>query len=108
MAELGKIYHFEELEEFFGADEWRMQIDCTDIWNKYESKELTIEQFNTEYMNRLLKYKNDIINLGTDVWNKVVPLINKLNESKDEETSLPLYEDIYDWADQNDVLIKTK
>lgn len=104
----GKIYHLDEMEEFFGADEWRMQIDVTDIWNQYDSKGITIEQFNTEYKNRLLKYKNDIVNLGTDVWNEVVPIINKMNEGKDEEILIPLYEDLYDWADKNDILIKTK
>lgn len=104
----GKIYHLDELEEFFGADEWRMQIDCVDIWNKYEAKEITLEQFNTEYKNRLLKYKNDIVNLGADVWNELVPTINKMNEGKGEETLVPLWEDIYDWADKNDILIKTK
>lgn len=104
----GKIFHLDELEEFFGADEWRMQIDVTDIWNKYEAKEITLEQFNTEYRNRLLKYKNDIVNLGADVWNELVPTINKMNEAKDEESLIALWENVYDWADQNDVLIKTK
>jgi len=104
----GKIYHFNEMEEFFGEDEWRMQINITDIWNKYESKDLTLEQFNTEYKNRLLKYKNDIVNLGSDVWNDLVPLINKMNEIKGEEKLYPLYENIYDWGDKNDILIKTK
>ena len=105
---MSKIFYFNEMEEFFGADEWRMQLDVTDIWNKYEGKQLTLEQFNKEYINRLLKYKNDIMNLGTDVWNEVVPLINKMNEGKDEETLFPVFEDVYDWADRNDILIKTK
>lgn len=104
----GKIYHFEELEEFFGGDEWKLELNITDIWNKYESKELTIEQFNKEYAQRLIKYKEQITELGTDIWNKLVPLINKLNESKDDVSSYPVYEDIYDISDQNDILIKTK
>lgn len=104
----GKIYHLDEMEEFFGGDEWRMQIDVTDIWNNYESKKITIEQFNNEYNNRLNKYKNDIVNLGADVWNDLVPLINKMKEGKDEKTLFPLYENIYDWADRHDILIKTK
>ena len=105
---MSKIYHLDEMEEFFGADEWRMQVDVTDIWNQYESKQTTLEQFNTQYKDRLLKYKNDIIGLGTDVWNELVPLINKMNEGKDEKVLYPLFEDLYDWADRNDILIKTK
>ena len=104
----GKIYHFEEMEEFYGGDDWRMQIDVTDIWNKYEKKETTLEAFNQEYQNRLMKYKTDIVNLGADVWNDLVPLINKMSENKDEKTLLPIYEDIYEWGDKNDILIKTK
>jgi hypothetical protein len=105
---MSKIYYLSEMEEFYGADEWRMQIDVTDIWNKYDKKETSLKEFNTEYQNRLLKYKTDIVNLGTDVWNDVVPLINKMNENLDEEGITDLWESIYDWADKNDILIKTK
>jgi hypothetical protein len=105
---MSKIYYLSEMEEFYGADEWRMQINVIDIWNKYDKKQITLKEFNTEYQNRLLKYKNDIVNLGTDVWNDVVPLINKMNESLDEDGMTDLWESIYDWADKNDILIKTK
>lgn len=104
----GKIYHFEEMEEFFGGDDWKIQINIVDIWNKYSNKELTLEQFNKEYRDRLIKYKEEITNLGNDVWNDIVPLINKMNENKEEEQIFSLYEDVYDWADKNDILIKTK
>ena len=103
-----KILYFTEMEEFFGGDDWKLEINITDIWNKYESKELTIEQFNIEYKNRLLKYKSDIINISTDVWNKFVPLINNLNIKKTYEDSVNIYESIYDISDKNDILIKTK
>lgn len=108
MIELGKIYYFNEMEEFFGEDEWRLQIDISDIWNKYENKELTLEQFNIEYVQRLIKYKEQIIELGADIWNKLVPLINKLNTNKELNESYNIYDDIYDISDQNDILIKTK
>lgn len=104
----GKIYHFEEMEEFFGSDEWKIQINIVDIWNKYSNKEITLEQFNNEYRERLLKYKKEILNLGNDVWNDIVPLINKMNENNEDEKIFALYEDVYDWADKNDILIKTK
>lgn len=104
----GKIYHFEEMEEFFGSDDWKIQINIVDIWNKYSNKEITLEQFNNEYRERLLKYKKEILNLGNDVWNDIVPLINKMNENNEDEKIFALYEDVYDWADKNDILIKTK
>ena len=108
MGEIGKICHFDELEEFFGADDWKLELNITDIWNKYESKELTVEQFNKEYAQRLIKYKEQITGLGNDVWNKLVPHINDLNTNKTVEESLNIYNNIYDISDQNDILIKTK
>lgn len=104
----GKILYFNEMEEFFGEDEWRLQIDISDIWNKYENKELTIEQFNKEYAQRLIKYKEQITGLGNDVWNSLVPHINDLNTNKSVNESLDIYDSIYDISDQNDILIKTK
>lgn len=104
----GKIYHLDEMEEFFGSDKWKMQVDVTDIWNKYSNKEITLEQFNNEYYNRLVKYKNEIVDLGNDVWNNLVELLNNMKGKKDEDDLLPVYENIYEWADKNDVLIKTK
>lgn len=110
MSELneGKIFYLDEMEEFFGGDDWKMQIDVSDIWNKFNNKDIQLDQFNTEYRNRLMEYQKDIANLGSDVWNDVVPLINKMIEDKTEEKLFPLYERIYDWADKNDILIKTK
>jgi hypothetical protein len=104
----GKILYFNEMEEFFGEDEWRLEIDISDIWNKYENKELTIEQFNREYAQRLIKYKEQITELGNDVWNNLVPHINELNTNKTVNESLDIYDSIYDISDQNDILIKTK
>ena len=103
-----KIYHLTEMEEFFGADEWKLQIDVTDIWNQVSSGAITFEQFNQQYAQRLNKYKNEILQLGNDVWNKVADYINEVNTKKTKEESMSVYESIYDWADEFDILIKTK
>ena len=106
---MGKVYHLNDLEDFFGADEWKLQINVADIWNQYTKKQLTLENFNTKYYNRLVEYKNDILNLGDDVWNNLSELLPKLKETYTEEEKLiSLYDDLYDWADKNDILIKTK
>jgi len=104
----GKILYFNEMEEFFGEDDWRLQIDISDLWNNYESKKITIEQFNKEYAQRLIKYKEQISGLGSDIWNELVPKINDLNIKKTLEESLIIYDGIYDISDKNDILIKTK
>lgn len=105
---MSKIYHFNEIEDFFGEEEWKMQIDVTDIWNQYSEKKIDFVEFNTGYKNRLVEYKEEITNLGDDVWNNLVALINKMTEKKEHEELISVYDDIYNWADQNDVLIKTK
>ena len=104
----GKLLYFNEMEEFFGGDEWKLQIDISDIWNKYGNKQITVEQFNKEYAQRLIKYKEQISGLGNDVWNDLVPKINDLNTKKTIEESITVYDSIYDISDQNDILIKTK
>lgn len=106
---MGKVYHLNDLEEFFGADDWKLQINVSDIWNQYTKKQTTLEEFNNSYYNRLVEYKNDITNLGNDVWNNLSELLPKLKETFTEDDDLiSLYDSIYDWADKNDILIKTK
>jgi hypothetical protein len=105
---MSKIYHLDELEEFYGSDQWRLQIDVSDIWNNYNKKATDITQFNSDYRKRLMEYKTQIAELGNDVWNELVPILNKMTEKKTESDLFPIYDDIYSWGDQNDVLIKTK
>jgi len=104
---MSKIFHFNDLEEFFAGDEWKLQIDVTDLWNQFNDKKIDLNNFNTQYHNRLLGYKDDITELGNDVWEKLNGLLLKLEEKKKQEELLPVYDDIYNWADQNDILIKT-
>ena len=105
---MSKIYHFNELEDFYGEDEWKMQIDVTDIWNQYNENKITLENFNKKYQGRLLEYKEDITNMGEDVWSKLTELVKKMQEKVEEDELISVYDDIYNWADQNDILIKTK
>ena len=105
---MSKIYFFNEMEEFFGEDDWKMQIEVTDIWNQYNEKKITLVDFNSKYQNRLLEYKEDITNMGDDVWEKLVELVGKMKERNEEDDLISVYDDVYNWADQNDILIKTK
>lgn len=108
MLNENKIFYLSEMEEFFGSEEWKLQINIMDIWNQYTSKQITIEQFNQEYAKRLNSYKEQILGLGNDVWNDLVPYINDINLKKTYEDSIDTYENIYDWGDKHDILIKTK
>lgn len=105
---MSKIYHLDELEEFFGGEKWKLSIDVTDIWNNHNDNKTSMLEFNNLYRNRLLEYKKEILQLGNDVWNDLVPLLNKMNEKKKDEELYSVYDDIYSWGDKNDVHIKTK
>ena len=105
---MNKVYYFNELEDFYGEDEWKLQIDVTDLWNQYNEKKIDLTNFNAKYHNRLLEYKTDVSELGEDVWSNLTGLLEKMKEEKEEEKLISVYDDIYNWADQNDILIKTK
>ena len=105
---MGKVYHLNDLEEFYCSDEWKLTIDLTDIWNKVSKNEITYEQFNQDYSKILIQYKDQIAKLNTEAWNSLVPLINELNTKKTKEDSFDLYEKIYDVCDKNDIQLKTK
>jgi len=105
---MSKILYLNELEEFFGSEEWKIQIDLSDIWNEFSKGNKTVKEFNNEYAQRIIKYKKNILDLGNDVWNDVVPIINDMVIKETKEDSVDVYEKLYDWGDRNDILIKTK
>ena len=105
---MSKIFHFNELEEFFGEDDWKLQIDVTDLWNQYKEKKIDLVKFNAKYHNRLLEYKKPVSEMGEDVWTKLLELLKKMKDKNKADELTSLYDDIYNWADQNDILIKTK
>jgi len=105
---MAKIYHFDEVEDFYGEDDWKLQVDVTDLWNQYDEKKIDLKNFNALYHNRLLEYKNDITQMGVDVWSKLLELMGKMKVETEEEELISIYDEIYNWADKNDVLIKTK
>ena len=105
---MAKVFHLDDLEEFFGSDDWKLQINIVDIWNQFSNKQISAKDFNTKYNNRLLEYKDDIYNLGSDVWDNLQTILVKLNSETDETKFDSIYDNLYDWADKSDILIKTK
>lgn len=103
-----KVYHFNEMESFFGGDEWKLEINISDLWQAYKTSQIQLSEFNNKYALRLNENKDKIVGLGANIWNELVPLINKVNNLTEVIASSDAYDDIYDWADKHDVLIKTK
>ncbi len=89
-------------------EDWSLSIDISKMWSQYEKSEVTIEQFNTAYIN-FLNNNQQIIQDKTSAWNKLTEIIVKLEEKKsDEEGCFSIWNDIYDWADSNLVEINAK
>lgn len=89
-------------------EEWDLVMNFSDLWNKYENKELSLEGFVKNYKFRVNEYKDTIVNKkGIEIWND---LVNILNDFKSYEitTTHKKLDEVYDWADKNNVEIKTK
>jgi len=81
--------------------DWDIIINVSDIWSKY--KKIT-QEFLLEYKTRINEHKNTIIDTkGVNTWNDLVMILNGI---KDINQSSGKLEEVYDWADKNNILIK--
>ena len=96
---------FEEKEK---EEDWKLKLNISRIWNDalYENVNELIS-FNDQYINFLNQQKNLIIKQTSEnAWIKLEELIKRLEENKDKIVeSNSVWDDIYDWADGNNVLI---
>jgi len=99
---------FENTEEIV----WSLTIDVSQTWSEMEAGRITPSEFLKQYISALSGKKDEIIKLkGAGIWNNLAEKMNKLNENLEQgklenKDIHPLYDQIYDWADENDVLIK--
>lgn len=102
--------YFEFVYENNDADEWKLIINISKIWNQYETKQRTLLQFNDAYINFLRTNQNVIIEkVGQNEWEKLNNILVRLEEKKEnEEDSNSIWDDIYDWADGNVIEIKAE
>jgi putative heme iron utilization protein len=100
-----------KLFEIKNSEEWALVLDISKIWSDslYENNNKLLN-FNNNYINFLNQNKNMIIEkLNEDSWNKLNELISKLSENKNNlEKSIAIWDDIYDWGDNNSVQIKAE
>lgn len=94
--------------ELKNSEDWVLNLDISNIWSDslYENNNELLN-FNNNYVNFLNENK-DLITKQTSEssWNKLNELINRLTENKDDlEKSVSIWDDIYDWGDENSVQI---
>ena len=89
-------------------EEWKLTINISKMWKQYDKGDVTIEQFNTAYIN-FLRNNQNIIQEKTGNWETLNKAIIKLEEKiSDEKDSYAAWDNIYDWGDSNLVEIKAK
>lgn len=100
--------NFDIYSKLFENSEWDFEINISDIWNKYSNGNIDIKNLCISYKNTLLNKKNEIIaKFGEESWKKLDESAQKLSTVEDEKSANSIFDDIYDWADDNEVLIKT-
>jgi putative heme iron utilization protein len=97
-----------KLFELKDNENWALVLDISNIWSDslYESTNELVN-FNNNYINFLNEQK-DLISKSTseNSWNKLNELITKLSQNKNNlEKSTAIWDDIYDWGDENSVQI---
>lgn len=89
--------------------DWKLVIDVSKIWEKFENNNFTVEEFNKQYSNYLIE-KKDIITqyAGEKFYYELQPIIEELQQPLDSEKSESAYNKIYDLCDEYEVLLKTE
>jgi len=91
-----------------GSDDWDIVMDFSELWDKYSKKEINLEKFVYNYKYKINEYKNTIIKKkGVDVWDDLVIILNDFKDYN-KINSHRKFDEVYDWADKNNIKIKTK
>lgn len=103
-----QFMNFTSYSKLFENSDWSMVFDISEIWNKYSNGNIQIQEFCKLYMNYILSKEGDVINkYGDDAWANLKTSALKLGSITDTISANAIFDDIYDWADGNEVLIKT-
>ena len=102
------IMNFNNYNKIYESEDWTLEFDIAEIWNKYSNGSMQIQDFCKSYNQYILSRQNDIVSkFGEEIWAALEPSVQKLATIEDEKKANAIFDDIYDWADNNEVLIKT-
>jgi hypothetical protein len=102
------IMTYENYNEYIDDVDWKLILDISNIWNQYSNNAIDITEFCKQYKDYILSQQNAIISaFNEEIWGKLNDIIVRLDDVTDDKTARAIFDDIYDWADSNLVLIKT-
>lgn len=87
---------------------WKMKIDVSDIWQKYEDDN-DFEAFKSELLTVLNSETEKISDvLGEDEAREYEDMVQEIEYGADDEDEFDyIWQNLYDWADVNKVWIAT-
>lgn len=89
-------------------ENWDIELDFSNLWNDYINKKNDLKDFIIRFKYKVNDYKQYIIdNKNVEVWNELVILLNKLKDYDNNKIFNKLNE-VYDWADKNNIKIHIK
>ena len=90
--------------------EWKLTLDVSKIYTDYESKTISMLDFNNEYATTFTNNSENIANtIGASCWQELEPVIlNELKGAKTFDEAEPVYDKIYNLCDKYEILIKQK
>lgn len=100
-----KLYIDDDISENI---DWDIVMDFSDLWGKYLNKELDIKSFIIKFKHKINEYKNTLISKKSlDIWNELVIILNNF-KNYEPITMHKKMNEFYNWADKNNIKIKTK
>lgn len=86
---------------------WIIKLDLSDIWNKYQDDE-DYDEFKEALIPALEEKVEEVVDkLGDDVGMEFEDMIEEIKNADDEEEFDYIWQDLYDWADENMVWLGT-
>ena len=103
-----EFMNFDNFAKLYESDNWDFVLDISNIWNEFSNGKMDIKTFCIRYKEYIESRKNDIISkFSEESWNKLQQHIIKLANVIDRKSANTIFDDIYDWADGHEVLVKT-
>ena len=86
---------------------WIIKLDLSDIWNKYQDDE-DYDEFKEALIPALEAKVEEVVDkLGDDVGMEFEDIIEEIRNADDEEEFDYIWQDLYDWGDENMVWLGT-
>jgi len=104
---LYRLYIDDDPSMIPGNENWDMTMDFKELWNMYSRKEIGLDRLVGSYKQKINSYKTVIIEKkGSDIWNELVIILNEFKDYN-PQNSHNKFDEVYDWADKNNIEIKS-